>query len=85
MRVLLSFLILAVILPFTPLMPGGKPLIKVSDLKWPELGIPGSNSKTFVTSDKTQTVYKWKDAQGNIHFSDTAPDKKEQQHSNAKY
>ena len=72
MKLLLSLLILAVILPFTPLMPGGKPLIKVSDLKWPELGVPGSN-KQFTPSGNTQTVYKWQDAQGNIHFSDQAP------------
>ena len=85
MKLLLSLLILAVILPFTPIMPGGKPMIKISALKWPELSVPGSSSKTFTTSNKTQAVYKWKDSQGNIHFSDTAPENKEQQHSSAEY
>ncbi|MBU0501504.1 MAG: DUF4124 domain-containing protein [Gammaproteobacteria bacterium] len=82
-KLLLTLLILAVILPFTPFMPGGKPLMQIGDLKWPRLVVPAAQditdslkSRPSAPSSKNKTFFKWRDAQGNIHFSDKPPKEK---------
>jgi hypothetical protein len=75
-KLLLSLLVLAVVLPFTPFMPGGKPLLKMDGLKWPPLAAPDlarPNPATDPGSANNQTFYKWRDAKGTVHYGDQPP------------
>ncbi len=77
LKLMLTLLVLAVVLPFTPLMPGGKPLMALSDIRWPDIEmprLPGIDVPSLPEeTGRTQLFYRWKDAEGNIHFSDKAP------------
>jgi len=77
-KLMLAILVLAFVLPFTPLMPGGKPLMSLSEIRMPEFSIPdmpsfGAKEPVLRRSGKVQTFYRWRDAQGNIQYSDKPP------------
>jgi len=79
-KFLIAALVIAVLLPFTVLKgKDGRPLMSFGDLKAPDItlpdlpdtdigNIPGSSSQ-----GREDIVYKWKDAQGEWHFSSTPP------------
>ena len=80
-KLMLFVLILAAVLPFTPFMPGGKPILNLGDFKWPEFSKPPlpdlPNAKLpdigKGTPSNNQSFYKWTDAEGNVHYSDKPP------------
>ena len=75
-KLMLTLLVLAAALPFTPFMPGGKPLLSLGNLKWPKLeapSLPALKPAGGTSSSNNQTFYKWHDAKGNLHFSDQPP------------
>ncbi len=73
-KLLLLLLILACSAPFFIKRPGGEPLIMLNKLKLPKLSIPSfglSKNKTAqATTQKGIKVFKWKDKNGVIHYSD---------------
>lgn len=78
-KLILTILVLAFVLPFTPLMPGGKPMMSLSDIRLPEFSIPnvptiGSKEPVLRKSGKARTFYRWKDAEGKVHYSDKPPE-----------
>ena len=83
-KLLIAALVLAVLLPFTFLKgPDGKPLMSIDklslpDLKMPDLKMPGipdsvKNSGLNSKSGSMDVIYKWKDENGELHFSSTPP------------
>lgn len=74
-KLLLTLLVLALVLPFTPLTPGGRPLLSLGDLHWPDLKAPPlPDLKPPLASGGKQTFYRWRDGAGNLHFSDRPPE-----------
>ena len=78
-RALLTIVVLACAMPFVMKGKDGRPLLQFSELKMPNLAVPGKESIGHLTdtferdgpagqSDKV-TVYRWKDDQGIWHFS----------------
>jgi hypothetical protein len=74
-KLMLTLLTIAVVLPFTSIMPGGMPLFKWSDIKMPQIKTPQLPELSGGTPDrgKIQTFYKWKDDNGAVHYSDQPP------------
>lgn len=82
-KLLITALVLAVLAPFTVLKgKDGRPLMSLGNLKMPELSIPDMPEvlpagKPGATAAKDASgndlVYKWTDAEGNLHFSNTPP------------
>ena len=74
-------LIIGMLLPFTILKgPDGKPLMSISDLKFPKFSTPnlpelpdlgGKNDSASVNGN--DVIYKWTDAEGNLQFSSSPP------------
>lgn len=67
-------------LPFTFLKgKDGKPLMNFGNLKLPELSMPdlpkssGSNNDVTISSGSPNSIYEWKDAEGNLQFSNSPP------------
>jgi hypothetical protein len=80
-KLLITALVLAVILPFT-IIKGrdGRPLMSISDLKMPDLSMPGVPDSVDVPSlpgvsgsGRTDTVYQWRDKDGSLHFTTDPP------------
>ncbi len=77
----LLLLVIGGIIPFITLGPGGDPLFKLSDLKVPEFQLPPfldpkTVSKQFsdaTKSSKTKSIYKWYDANGQVHYTEAPP------------
>ena len=68
-------LILALVAPFLPVWKGGRPLLTLDDLKWPE-GLPSADLEVpRLGGGRTEPViiYKWRDTEGQIHFSNEPP------------
>jgi hypothetical protein len=79
-KFLIAALVIAVLLPFTVLKgKDGRPLMSFGDLKAPDIALPElpntDMGKTAGSSSqgREDIVYKWKDAQGEWHFSSTPP------------
>ncbi len=68
-KLLLLALIALVVLPFISIN-GKPPLLKWSDLKMPSLPMPSSDS---IGNGDNVKFYKWQDAQGQWHMSNTPP------------
>lgn len=79
-KLMLAALVLAVLAPFTVLKDDdGKPLMSFSDLKMPELAVPGlqdvegAGDKLSGAVDQDTVIYQWTDAAGNLNFTNEAP------------
>jgi len=80
-KLLIAALVLAVLLPFTVIKgKDGRPLMNFSDLKMPDLGLPDlpegvdMPAVDLPAGDSGQDiVYKWRDAEGNLHFTSQPP------------
>ena len=80
-RALLTIVVLACVMPFVMKGTDGRPLLQLSELKMPNLAVPGKESIDHLTDTFEQagparqpdkvTVYRWKDDQGIWHFSNT--------------
>ncbi len=85
-KFLITALVLAMILPFTVLKgKDGRPLMSFSDLKMPKLSLPELPETPDLSNIKDKTpnismpgkdiVYKWRDKEGELHFTSTPPPK----------
>lgn len=80
-KLLIAALVLAVLLPFTILKgKDGRPLMSFSNIKAPEIALPGipdavKNTDLNPVSSNKDIVYKWRDKNGELHFSSKPPPK----------
>lgn len=76
-KLFIAAIIIAILLPFS-LLKGkdGKPLMNFGDLKLPEVSLPdmpgSKNIGTAVIGD-SNSIYEWKDEEGNLQFSNMPP------------
>lgn len=83
-RTLLTIVVLACIMPLVIKGRDGRPLLQLSELKMPELALPGRAAVVGALAETpgqqaqpagqqdSVTVYRWQDDQGVWHFSNTA-------------
>ncbi len=79
-KLIFAALFIAVLLPFT-LLKGtdGKPLMSVSDLKMPDIGLSEIAKQAKLPnlsvskSAHQDIVYQWRDAEGSLHFTSQPP------------
>lgn len=79
-KLTIAILVIGILLPFTFLKgKDGKPLMNFGELKMPEFSMPdlpkssGSKSVDTVINSSPNSIYEWKDAEGNLQFSNTPP------------
>lgn len=79
-KLIISLLIIGILLPFSILKgKDGKPLINFGDLKIPEFSMPAlpesssSGDADAVITGSPNLIYEWKDAEGNLEFSNSPP------------
>jgi len=93
-KILLLLVVLALALPFVLKDEQGEPLMTVSDLKQPDMGLGGlvermpeltnpMTDKPLMAEPETKPakktkIYSWEDAQGNTHFSNEPPPENQQ-------
>ena len=81
-KLLIAALVIAILLPFTILKgKDGKPLMNLSSLKLPKIGLPDlpslpesatSGMKSEADGEET-VIYQWKDSTGSIQFTNIPP------------
>lgn len=78
-KLIFAALFIAILLPFT-LLKGtdGRPLMSLSDLKIPSIGLPkvvkdAKLPKLPAGSSNQDIVYQWHDADGSLHFTSQPP------------
>jgi hypothetical protein len=79
-KLLFVALVLAVLLPFTIIKgKDGRPLMSIDKLKTPDLSmpaVPGSiNLPGTGSAKRTDVIYQWRDAKGELHFTSEPPAK----------
>ncbi len=79
-KLMIAVLVIGMLLPFTFLKgKDGKPLMNFGNIKMPEFSIPdlpkisGSKNVDTINSGSPNSIYEWKDAEGNLQFSNTPP------------
>lgn len=78
-KLMIALLFIAVMLPFTILRgPDGDTLMSFSRLELPDFSLPEMPAGGKITapldgSDGKDIVYKWHDAEGNLHFTTELP------------
>ena len=78
-KLMISLLFIAVLLPFTILRgPDGDTLMSFSDFKLPDFSVPDMPAGAKIPSPLDggggkDIVYKWQDAEGNLHFTSEPP------------
>lgn len=78
-KLLIALLVLAVLLPFTVLKgKDGSPLMSLDDLKLPDLSLPEVPDSIGIPEvgsaiNRTDVIYQWRDAKGELHFTSTPP------------
>ncbi len=78
-KLLITALVLAVLLPFTLLKGGdGKPLMTLDKLKLPSMSMPKVPDNIKIpdlpAGDREKDIiYKWRDARGDLHFTSSPP------------
>ena len=79
MKLLLAILVIALLAPFSILKDeSGRPLLSLSDLKMPDIGVPDGSEIENVTeglsgAGQPTVIYQWKDAGGNLNFTTDPP------------
>ena len=79
-KLMVAVLIIGMLLPFTFLKgKDGKPLMNFGNLKMPGFSMPdlpkisGSKNVDTVNNGSPNSIYEWKDAEGNLQFSNSPP------------
>lgn len=86
-KILLLLVVLAIAAPFVLKGPDGQPLMTLDDLHTPDVAIPevveklpevqnpfrGEEPSAGGKKSARTEIYSWKDAQGNVHYSNKPP------------
>lgn len=78
-NLLLLALVVAAVLPFITLGPNGNALLKLPDLKFPDINMteipedPVTQQKTVSDDVESALVYKWRDSDGHTHYTSDPP------------
>jgi hypothetical protein len=74
-KILITLVVLAILLPFT-LLKGkdGRPLMSLDKLKTPDISVPRLPTTGLGSDDGNKDlIYRWTDREGVIHFTNTPP------------